>query len=336
MIADRGTRKTRPATTSDDSIDIDDPRVVAAAQEYLAAIEAGRPLDQQQFLRSPPRHCRRTWPNAWRGSNWSHAAAKRHAASPTAAAASPQARDKFRCRLGDFRLLREIGRGGMGIVYEAIQLSLGRRVAVKILPFATSLDPKHLQRFKNESQAAAQLHHTNIVPVYAVGSQRGVHFYAMQLIDGEPLSAMIDHLRRLAGKPATTELHSAPCQRSGDRTGGRPLAAASRATRWTTCGPASARPCRDRCTRPTRRRRPPRHRGSAASSTVLAASHGRRPVYFRTIARLDAANGRGARARPRAGHHPSRHQAGQPDSRSRAAISGSPISAWPNSRPMPT
>src|SRR5438132_202303 len=65
-------------------------------------------------------------------------------------------------RLGDFRLLREIGRGGMGIVYEAEQVSLGRRVALKVLPFAGALDPRQLQRFRNEAQAAAQLQHANI------------------------------------------------------------------------------------------------------------------------------------------------------------------------------
>ena len=67
--------------------------------------------------------------------------------------------------VGDFRILREIGRGGMGVVYEAEQISLSRRVALKVLPFASTLDAKQLQRFKNEAQAAADLHHTNIVPV---------------------------------------------------------------------------------------------------------------------------------------------------------------------------
>jgi len=98
--------------------------------------------------------------------------------------------------LGDFRLLRQVGRGGMGIVYEAEQVSLGRRVALKVLPFAATLDPRHLQRFRNEAHAAAQLHHTNIVPVYAVGSERGVHFYAMQFINGRSLADLIDDLRR--------------------------------------------------------------------------------------------------------------------------------------------
>src|SRR5215813_12867632 len=99
--------------------------------------------------------------------------------------------------IGDFRLVREIGRGGMGVVYEAVQLSLGRRVAVKVLPMAAALDSRHLQRFKNEAQAAAQLHHTNIVPVYAVGCERSVHFYAMQLIEGHSLAAVIRELRRM-------------------------------------------------------------------------------------------------------------------------------------------
>jgi eukaryotic-like serine/threonine-protein kinase len=101
--------------------------------------------------------------------------------------------------LGDFRLLREIGRGGMGVVYEAEQISLGRRVALKVLPFASTLDAKQLQRFKNEAQAAAQLHHSNIVPVFAVGCERGVHYYAMQFIDGQTLAALIANLRKSAG-----------------------------------------------------------------------------------------------------------------------------------------
>ncbi len=98
-------------------------------------------------------------------------------------------------RLGDFYLVREIGRGGMGVVYEAEQISLGRRVALKVLPFAAALDTKQLQRFKNEAQAAACLHHTNIVPVFGVGCERGVHYYAMQYIEGQTLAAIIKNLR---------------------------------------------------------------------------------------------------------------------------------------------
>ena len=97
--------------------------------------------------------------------------------------------------LGDFRIIREIGRGGMGVVYEAEQISLARRVALKVLPFAATMDPRQLQRFQNEARAVAQLHHTNIVPVYYVSCERGVHFYAMQYIDGHSLARVIADLR---------------------------------------------------------------------------------------------------------------------------------------------
>jgi serine/threonine protein kinase len=97
--------------------------------------------------------------------------------------------------LGDFRLIREVGRGGMGVVYEAEQLSLRRRVALKVLPLAATMDPRQLQRFRHEAQAAALLHHPHIVPVHGVGCERGVHYYAMQLISGRSLANVIDELR---------------------------------------------------------------------------------------------------------------------------------------------
>ena len=86
---------------------------------------------------------------------------------------------------------REVGRGGMGIVYEAEQISLGRRVALKVLPFAATMDPRHLQRFQNEARAAAALEHPHIVPIYGVGCERAVHFYAMKFIDGQSLAELI-------------------------------------------------------------------------------------------------------------------------------------------------
>jgi serine/threonine protein kinase/tetratricopeptide (TPR) repeat protein len=98
-------------------------------------------------------------------------------------------------QLGDFRNLREIGRGGMGVVYEAEQISLGRRVALKVLPFAATMDARHLQRFQNEARAAASLEHPHIVPVYGVGCERGVHYYAMKFIDGQSLAEMIPRQR---------------------------------------------------------------------------------------------------------------------------------------------
>src|SRR5437764_608348 len=98
--------------------------------------------------------------------------------------------------LGDFRIVRERGRGGIGFVYEAQQLSLARRVALKVLPLAAALEAKQLARFQLEAQAAALLQHPGIVPVYAVGSERGLHFYAMQYIEGPSLSEVIKKLRQ--------------------------------------------------------------------------------------------------------------------------------------------
>ncbi len=101
-------------------------------------------------------------------------------------------------RLGDLRIIREIGRGGMGIVYEAEQESLGRRVAVKVLPKQHLNSEKSLARFLRESKTAAKLHHTNIVPVLGVGADDGYHYYVMQYIRGVGLDEVIGHLRESA------------------------------------------------------------------------------------------------------------------------------------------
>ncbi len=97
-------------------------------------------------------------------------------------------------QLGDFRIIGEIGRGGMGIVYEAEQESLGRHVAVKVLPRQSLLEERHLKRFEREAKTAAGLHHTNIVPIFGVGEQDGYHYYVMQFIRGVGLDAVIAHL----------------------------------------------------------------------------------------------------------------------------------------------
>lgn len=110
-------------------------------------------------------------------------------------------------RLGDYQLLQEIGRGGMGIVYEARQISLQRRVALKILPFASMLDHRQVVRFQNEARAAAQLQHPHIVPVHCVGTDRGVHYYAMQYIEGVALSRIIENQRQEAKTPQSSRAH---------------------------------------------------------------------------------------------------------------------------------
>ena len=165
--------------------DLDDPRVFQAVQEYMAALQTGRKPDRAAFL---TRHAEiaPALSECLAGLDLLHTAGPKlrdSAPSATLGTEPPAA-------LGDFRIVREIGRGGMGVVYEAVQLSLGRHVALKVLPFAAALDSRQLQRFKNEAQAAAHLHHQHIVPVYAVGTDRGVHFYAMQMIEGRNLAAV--------------------------------------------------------------------------------------------------------------------------------------------------
>ena len=109
---------------------------------------------------------------------------------------SPKLGAEIGGRLGTFRLIREIGRGGMGTVYEAFEDALQRRVALKVLPLAGLMDEQQIRRFQNEAAAAAQLSHPSIVPVYSVGVDRGVHFYAMKMIDGRDLSLVIRSTRQ--------------------------------------------------------------------------------------------------------------------------------------------
>ena len=117
-------------------------------------------------------------------------------------------------QLGDFRILREVGKGGMGIVYEAEQVSLGRHVALKLLPKNMLLDARAKRRFEREAKSAARLHHTNIVPVFGVGEQDGMPYYVMQFIQGLGLDDVLEELKNLQAGGA----------RAGSHLGGDPLA----------------------------------------------------------------------------------------------------------------
>ncbi len=121
-------------------------------------------------------------------------------------------------QLGDYRILREIGRGGMGVVYEAEQVSLGRIVALKLLPPQILRDAKQRHRFEREARSAAKLHHTNIVPVFGVGEHEETPYYVMQFIQGLGLDEVLDELKRIkagSGRPASAA-------RSDELMGSRP------------------------------------------------------------------------------------------------------------------
>lgn len=118
----------------------------------------------------------------------------RGAAPPPAAGPHPR-------RIGDFAILEEIGRGGMGVVYRARQISLNRLVALKVLSHTLTCSERLVTRFLREAQAAARLHHTNIVPIYAQGRDGDLYYYAMELIDGRSLDAVFAEQRRLLAAP---------------------------------------------------------------------------------------------------------------------------------------
>jgi hypothetical protein len=174
-------------------------------------------------------------------------------------------------QLGDYRILREVGRGGMGIVYEAEQESLGRHVALKVLPSQTLLDPKHVQRFEREAKAAARLHHTNIVPVYGVGKESGLHYYVMQFIQGLGLDEVLAEVRRLRQVRQEGSATARPAARGGP---GMKVSAAAVAVGLLTgiagltakSAPRRANPRACRCTR--------RWSGSAPRSLVLTLAGG--------------------------------------------------------------
>jgi serine/threonine protein kinase len=193
-----------------------DARLAELILQYIDAVEAGEPVNRSQFVTANPEFRRELEEFFANHDQVERVAAPIRVAAvlddglkfgtatsnamgtPVSPAIGGRPDDRPLGQLGEFRLLREIGRGGMGIVYEAEQLSLQRRVALKVLPFAAAIDAKHVLRFKNEALAAGMLNHAHIVPVYSVGNERGVHFYSMQLVEGQSLAALIAELRQQA------------------------------------------------------------------------------------------------------------------------------------------
>jgi len=205
--------------------------------------------------------------------------------------------------IGDFDVVREIGRGGMGIVYEAKQRSLARQVAVKVLPKHALLLEKDLKRFQREAQTAARLRHTNIVPVFGVGDQDGLHYYVMPLVRGVGLDEIIREMRETgevsADEAAPQAAPGAPAREPPDlRDVVRVLTARKFAT--APSAPAQSRPDAYEGAPGS----PVTRRSSRSSAGELMRSNGRAPDQARGPSRAPRVNGakggrhRTARRRP--------------------------------------
>jgi eukaryotic-like serine/threonine-protein kinase len=170
--------------------------VEVIAEEYSTRLRAGEKPTIEEYAHRFPEHAellRTILPSialVERVSNEDSAQPK----SSTSHLVSPIASSRP-SSLGDYEIVREIGRGGMGVVYEAIQRSLNRHVALKVISGLISGNAKHSARFRREAESAASLHHTNIVPIYGIGEDQGLQYYAMQLIDGVTLHDVIECLR---------------------------------------------------------------------------------------------------------------------------------------------
>ncbi len=184
---------------------LDDGRVIAALEEYVQLLRGGWQPGRAEFL------ARHQSIAGILGDRLEDLEFVQDAMSPLAETglAGVAIDDSLvSARLGEYRIIREVGRGGMGVVYEAEQLPLGRRVALKVLPSTASLDPRQRQRFQVEAQAAALLHHEHIVPVFGIGCDQGIHYYAMQFIDGRSLTDIIRSLRPVQPVAALSETKS--------------------------------------------------------------------------------------------------------------------------------
>ena len=231
-------------------------------------------------------------------------------------------------RLGDFRVLREAGRGGMGVVYEAEQESLGRRVALKVLAAHAIPDPAQVRRFEREARAAAELHHTNIVPVFGVGEQDGLHYYAMQFIAGLGLDNVIEEVKRTrSANPISAPASSLAAEFPENLAGIAPTAAAIARSlvteQFDSSKPVAGEPSSIHASRPDElgmmiHSPRPMVESAEFSSQVVLGTHGA-VVSVRIGCPLLAERGPGRRAsrprpgvRPHAGNLPPRHQALQP------------------------
>ncbi len=263
----------------------DDPRIIAALETYLESLRQGRPWSRSEFLAGHA-EISAALVECFSGLEFIETAAAALKASDSVPGAAPaEPVPPLHSRLGDYHLLREVGRGGMGVVYEAHQLSLGRRVALKVLPFSAAVDPKQRQRFQIEAQAAGQLHHPHIVPVFGVGCDRGIHYYVMQFVDGRSLAALIRDLRsgEAASPGSATTGRLVQIEQALGTPSGTPGAGRSSAVRLEA---GADEPLPDARPVDEPRSAPSTLLGAPASEPTLLGAVHQDPAFFRNVARL--------------------------------------------------
>jgi eukaryotic-like serine/threonine-protein kinase len=165
-----------------------DERLGEAIESFLALLEVGAPADPEEFATRYP------------GLEDDLLAALEGLAMVQGLVGAPGREPggtklETGRRVAGYRIVRELGRGGMGVVYEAVHVGLDRPVALKVLGAGAAPDSNGRRRFLNEARTAAGLHHTHIVPVFDVGQVGGLCYYAMQRIEGSGLDRVVRHLR---------------------------------------------------------------------------------------------------------------------------------------------
>jgi serine/threonine protein kinase/WD40 repeat protein len=175
----------------------DDERVGEAVEAYLAVAEQGRAPDIEEFA-GRYAELKDEVKAALEGLELVHGllGLGSAAGSESGRGLGLDRRIESGRRIAGYRVVRELGRGGMGTVYEAVHMGLDRPVALKVLGTHAAPDSSARRRFLNEARTAAGLHHTHIVPVFDVGQVGGLCYYAMQRIEGSGLDRVLRHLRR--------------------------------------------------------------------------------------------------------------------------------------------
>src|SRR4051812_14096614 len=209
----------RPDSTTEPPSGDSDERLGEAIEEFLVLVEQGTAPEPEAFAAGYP-ELEEDILAALQGLELVHGLVGQGSGSASGQRSSPGRNIESGRRIAGYRVVRELGRGGMGTVYEAVHVGLDRPVALKVLGMHAAPDSSARRRFLNEARTAAGLHHTHIVPVFDVGQAGGLCYYAMQRIEGSGLDRVVRYLRRT--RPRLTSGSAESWDRVGATPGGNP------------------------------------------------------------------------------------------------------------------